>query len=160
MAVGFQVRGGRELDRISRQLRQVGDGREIRKRFSRELRSAAKPMVPIVRQSIRSIPTRGTDSSGLRERMARAVRLTVRTSGRQAGVAIRVDGRKMPPGEGALPAYMEGTKRRWRHPVYGNRQVWAEQDSNPYFYRAVRPAGTRSRRNVNKVIDSISKDIT
>ncbi|MEV6791243.1 hypothetical protein AB0M87_04410 [Streptomyces sp. NPDC051320] len=91
--------------------------------------------------------------------MSRATRLEVKKSGKNAGVAIRVDGRKMPDRQGSLPAYMEGTKPRWRHPVFGNQEVWVQQPPHPYFYRVMRAQGPKSRKAVNKVIDGITKDI-
>ena len=161
--LGLDLRGGEELAQISRQLRHMGNGREVKKRFTKELRAAAKPLVPAVRASIRAIPSKGTRRSdggpGLRERMVKATRLSVRTSGRQASVSVRVDGRKMPPGEGTLPSYMEGTKRPWRHPVFGG-DARVNQQEHPYFYRVVRPLGIKSRRSVNQVLDDITKEIT
>lgn len=154
----IEVRSADSLRRISRELRRMND-RELKRRFSRDLRSAARPLVPMVRASIAAIPSKTGDGS-LRRQMARAVKLSVRTSGRDAGVTIRVDGRKMPPGKGALPAYMEGTKPRWRHPVFGNRNVYVDQSPHPYFYRIVTPYGRRARRTVDKVLAGISRAIT
>ena len=154
----IEVRSADSLRRISRELRRMND-REVKKRFSRELRAAARPLVPVVRASIMSIPSKTGDGT-LRRQMSRAAKLTVRTVGKDAGVTIRVDGRKMPPGKGALPAYMEGTKPRWRHPVFGNRNVYVDQKAHPYFYRVVTPYGRRARRTVDKVLTGISRDIT
>ncbi|MCM1972332.1 hypothetical protein [Streptomyces sp. G1] len=157
--IDVEVRGGEELARISRALRQM-DNPEVVKRFRKELREAAKPLVPEVRASIQAIPSR-TGKGVLRAEMSKATRIEVRTGGRDANVSIRVDGRKMPSQKRSLQAYMEGTKRPWRHPVFGNREVWVKQDPKPYFYRVVAPAaGPRSRAAVNRVLDSISRDIT
>lgn len=145
------------------------DNPEIKKRFRKELRAAAAPLVPAVRASIRSIPSkRGYSPDGLRGRMVKATRLEVKTVGKSAGVAIRVDGRKMPSGQKRLPPLMEGegvqrgrrVDTRWRHPVFGNRNVWVQQDSHPYFFPVVRMAGLASRRAVNKVLDGITRDIS
>jgi hypothetical protein len=152
----IELRTGDDLRRISRELRRM-DNKEVTKRFRKELRATAQPLVPVVRASIRSIPSRTGDGS-LRAAMSRATRVEVRTTGRQAGVAIRVDGRKMPSHMKSLPSMVEG-KKRWRHPVYGNRAVWVQQPSKPYFYKVVRPAGQASRRAVNRVLDGITKDI-
>jgi hypothetical protein len=156
------VRHGAELRTISRELRRMDD-REVTLRFRRELRAAAAPLVPAVRASITQIPSKqpARGREGLRATMARAVRLEVRTVGRTAGVAIRVDGRRMPPGEGKLPAYMEGTAPRWRHPVYGH-PWWIKnnQPAHPYFYRVVTPLGPASRVAVNRAMDGITRDIT
>lgn len=155
----IRLRHGRDLARISRELRRMND-RELKRRFRRELRAAAAPMVPAVRASIAAIPVKGTSgSTGLRKRLQRATRLAVRTTGRSAMVRILVDPKRLPSGQKALAEEMEGTKR-WRHPVFGDRGVWVTQQSHPYFFRVVRPLGLRSRVAVNRVLDGITRDIT
>ena len=157
MTIGLRDSG--DLRRISRELRRMDD-KELKKRFRKELRKAAAPLVPKIRQSIRSIPSsRGYSPDGLRGALSKAVKLEVKTVGKQAGVAIRVDGRKMPAHMKSLPSMVEG-KKRWRHPVFGHREVWVNQPSEPYFYHVVRVAGPASRRAVSKVLDGISKDIS
>lgn len=159
--MSIQLREGKDLARISRELRKQSNGKELRKQLSKQLRKQAKPLVPVVRASIRAIPSsRSYSADGLRGRMSRATKIEVKTSGKQAGVAIRVDGRKMPSHMRALPAYMEGTKRRWKHPVWGNRNAWASQSAHPYFFRVMRAAGPRARRGINAALDDISKKIT
>ena len=79
--------------------------------------------------------------------------------------AIMVDGRKMPPREGSLPGYMEGTRPRWRHPVFGPtasrpNPPYVQQPAHPYFFRVVRPLGFASRVAVNKVIAKTTREIT
>ncbi|NUQ99556.1 MAG: hypothetical protein HOY79_24380 [Streptomyces sp.] len=153
------LRSGDDLQRVSRELRHMGD-REVSKRFRKELRAAARPLVPKVRAAIRQIPSgRSYSPDGLRGALARATRLEVKTTGRSAGVAIRVDGRKMPAHMKSLPSMVEG-KKRWRHPVFGNREVWVNQPKQPYFYDTVRVAGPASRRAVNRVLDGITRDIS
>jgi len=159
----LQLRSGRELARITRELRQMDD-KEVLKRFRKELRTAAKPLVPAIRASIRRIPSsRPYSTAGLRGQMSKATTLQVKTAGRQASVILRVDGRKMPPKAKSVPAYVEGSKPRWRHPVYakpGKANVWVQQPSQPYFYNNLTVAGPRTRQAVGRVIDQISKDIT
>lgn len=156
----MELKHGRDLTRISTALRKMDD-RELLKRFRKELRGAAKPLVPAVRASIRQIPSsRPYTAAGLRGQMARATGLEVKTTGRQAAVIIRVDGRKMPPDARALQSYMEGVKPRWRHPVFGNRNVYVEQPPHPYFFTVMRTGGIRARLAVNRVINQVSKDIT
>lgn len=153
------VRSGADLAKLSRELRHVGDGKTLRRQMTKELRSAAKPLVPAVRSAIRSIPTTGAGHTGLRSRMAKATRLRVKTSGRDAQVAILVDPAKMPAGQKALPMEMEGVKR-WRHPVYGNTDVWVTQKPHPYFFRTVAPLGRKSKTAVNKVLKDLTRQIT
>ncbi|HEY6116223.1 MAG TPA: hypothetical protein VI172_09720 [Candidatus Dormibacteraeota bacterium] len=156
--IGMSMRTGDDLRRISRELNRM-DNQEVKKRFRKELRATAQPFVPLVRNSIKSIPSkRPYTAEGLRGQLAKATRIEVRTVGRDAGVAIRVDGRKMPSKMKALPKGMEGTKR-WRHPVFGNREVWVNQAPHPYFFHVVRPAAVAGRRAAARVVDSITRDI-
>lgn len=160
MVAGLELRTSKDLKRIAAELRRM-DNKQLKAEFSKELRSAAKPLVPAVRQAIRQIPSqRGYTADGLRGRLSRAVKLEVRTVGRQAGVRIRVDGRKMPDKQKSLQSYMEGVKPRWRHPVFGNKEVWVQQKPHPYFYKTVRPLGLASRVQVNKAIDRVAKKIS
>lgn len=58
---------------------------------------------------------------------------TMRASGMSAGVEFRVNARRAPH---ARP--LEGLSGDpFRHPVYGNREVWVSQPARPFFYRAV-----------------------
>lgn len=161
--MSVKLRNGRDLSRITRELRAMDD-KELLKRFRADLRKSAKPLVPAVRASIRTIPSkRPYTAAGLRGQMSRATGLQVKTTGRQASVVIRVDGRKMPPKAKAVQAYMEGVKPRWRHPVYakpGKANVWVQQPAHPYFYKVMASAGPRARLAVNRVLDQVSKDIT
>ncbi|MFJ8153970.1 hypothetical protein [Streptomyces sp. NPDC094468] len=157
--MSFTVRDSGDMRRIARELGRMDD-KELKKRFRKELRKAAAPLVPKVRASIRRIPSKQRYTpDGLRGTLARATRLEVKTTGREAGVAIRVDGRKMPAHMKSLPSMVEG-KKRWRHPVFGNREVWVDQPKQPYFYNVVRAAGPASRRAVYRVLDGISRDIS
>lgn len=154
------VRHGKDLAQITRELRKMDD-KELLKRFRKELRSAARPLVPAVRASIRAIPSsRRYTAAGLRGQLSKATTLEVKTGGKQAAVILRVDGRKMRSHSKAVQAYMEGTKPRWRHPVFGNREVWVQQPASPYFYKVMRTAGTKARSAVGRVLDQVSKDIT
>lgn len=156
----YELRGGKDLARISRELRRAGNGKELIKQYRKDLRAAAKPMVPAVKAAIRAIPAATGQHTGLRARMARAVKLTVKTSGKRAEISVRVDGRKMPAGEGALPAYMDGRKKPWRHPVYGNSNVWVRQDPHPYFDRAIWPLTRKSRAAIRTATKNVTKQIT
>lgn len=137
------------------------DDKRLKKEFRKGLRAAAKPMVPAVRAAIQQIPSKQPyQSDGLRGLMSKAVKLEVKTTGRQAGVRIRVDGRRMPAHMRALQAYMEGKKKPWRHPVWGNREVWVKQDPKPYFYKTVMPMASRARQGVNRAADRVAQQIT
>ena len=159
MVATVQVRTGGDLKRIAAELRIQGNG-ALKAEFRKTMRTAARPLVPAVRSAIRQIPSsRNYSADGLRGRMSRAVKLEIKTTGIQAGVRLRVDGRKMPDREKALQSYMEGVKKPWRHPVYGNRENWVKQDAHPYFYKTVNRFGPATRLNVAKAAEGIARKI-
>lgn len=158
MSLQFRVTGT-DLAAVSRKLRKMDD-KEITKRFRKELRAAAAPMVPAVRASIGAIPVKGTSgSTGLRQRLKKAVTLRVRTTGKNAQVSILMSTAKMPAGQKSLPAMMEGTKR-FRHPVFGNEDVWVAQESHAFFFPVVRKLGPASRVAAAAVVKGIERDTT
>ena len=69
---------------------------------------------------------------GLRASVARATRVSVRTTGRRAGVAIRASKLGMPRGFRNAPKRLNA-KGGWRHPVYG-RDVWVSQLGKPGWF--------------------------
>lgn len=151
-----------------RALRGMEDGKEIRKAMRRNIASAAKPMVPAIRAKVKSLPSKGLKGSrqrqaqpGLRASVARAVRLQVQMSGRFAGVTVRVDPKKMPPGMRNLPGYLEGTApfQRWRHPVFGDADRYVSQQPRPYFYAIADRYEEPVRRAVADVVDTIQNQI-
>ena len=159
---------GVELRTVARRLRDMSD-RKAAAEFRRELRAAAAPLVPAVRARIGSLPSkqgsRTRAGGSLRSQMQRATKLYVRTAGPLTGVVIMVDGRKMPSHEGRLPAYMEGTLPRWRHPVFGPtasnpKPAWVQQPPKPYFYSTVRPLGVGARVAVARVMSRVGEDVT
>jgi hypothetical protein len=159
---------GVELRTVARRLRDMSD-RKAAAEFRKQIRAAAAPLVPVVRARIGAIPSkqgsRSRAGGSLRSQMRRATKLYVRTTGPLTGVVIMVDGRKMPSHEGRLPAYMEGTLPRWRHPVFGPtpanpKPAWVQQAPKPYFYDTVRPLGVGARVAVFRAMSRVGEDVT
>jgi hypothetical protein len=151
-----------DLKRLARALGKTAEGRQLRRDLSRGFRDVLKPYVPRLRAAYRAGPSRGGRrfrGVPLRTLLARSVRVEVRTSGRQAGARIRADGRRMPNGMKALPAYWEGERPRWRHPVFGNRDVWVTQQPHPAFYRTLRPTEHAARREVDQLLAALARKL-
>lgn len=145
MQVTIRDRG--DLKAIARDIRKATNAGQLRKELSRGIRAELKPLVPRVRAAYGG-------GEHLRPALRKATRVEVKLSGRQAGARIRVDGRRMPDGMGSLPAMYEGDKR-WRHPVWGNREVWVTQMPHPTFYRVVRPWEGIIRRRIEKIAEQV-----
>lgn len=152
------LRDAGDLRAAVRDLRKALNGKQLRKELSRGIRDELKFLVPKLRAAYRSAPSRTGGRGRLRRALARAVKVEVKLSGRQAGARVRVDGRKMPDGQGSLPAMWEDYAR-WRHPVWGDRDVWVTQEPHPVFDRTVRPYRGRVRRRIEQIAEEILRRI-
>ena len=74
-------------------------------------------------------------------------------------MSILMSTAKMPSGQRGLPGAMEGTKQ-WRHPVFGNSDVWVQQPAHPYFFPVVRRLGPAAKLAANRVVNKIDREIT
>lgn len=152
-----------DLVQAVRSLRGLEDGKELRKQLRKNIASAAKPMVPAIRAKVKSLPSKGGPRKGrpaLRASVARATRLQIQMSGRYAGVTVRVDPKKMPPGMHNLPGYLQGDLPfdRWRSPNWG-RDQWKTQPPHPYFYAIARRYEPAIRQAVAEGIDTIQRQV-
>jgi hypothetical protein len=146
-----------DLKRLSRALGKTAEGRQLRRELTRGFRDVLRPYVPRERAAYLAAPSQERRPARwrgvpLRVLLAKSVRIEVRTTGRLAGARIRADGRRMPDGFKALPAYWEGTKPRWRHPVFGDRDTWVDQRPHPLFYRTLRPTEHAARQQVGVIL--------
>jgi hypothetical protein len=158
-----------DLKAVNRELKRQADGKELRKQLGKQLRSEIRPMVRAVKAAWLSAPSEGHSGSSrgrrgqpdLRRLLAKATAGQVRFTGKEAGVRVRTDGRKMPSGSKALPGYAEGIRRRpWRHPVFGE---WTAKTKNqrpfPRFFQAVQPDESRARQACEQAVDQVLNKI-
>lgn len=162
---------------VARALRAAGEG-ELRKQLYAEARAIAKPILEDMRRSAKALDSRAQGStsaaraakrvgraesafghsdrqieralrkSGLREGVARSLRIVARDSGYRAGVYIRSEGSRLPAGQAYLPRGLDSDKG-WRHPVFGAQSAWVQQFGNPPgWFRSTAGAhhGMASRR--------------
>ena len=59
----------------------------------------------------------------------------------------------------SLPAYVEGEKPRWRHPVFGDRDVWVDQRPDPVFYRTIQPHTYKARVAADQILEDIARKL-
>jgi hypothetical protein len=153
-----------DLKAVSKALRHHADGKRLRIELIRELKAPAQDLVPRVQQAWRTAPAfKGRRSRSrrnqpdLRELLAKSTWVQARLTGKEAGVRVRSDGRRMPNQMKALPGYAEGIRRRpWRHPVGGDRETWVSQQPFPRFYGAIGDGNdAAARRACNEAIDKV-----
>lgn len=94
----------------------------------------------------------GDDSVGSRAEIAASTRAVVSFAKRAGGVKITTNNSKVDPAhKGIVAAY---NRDKFRHPVYGNRSVFADQPGRPYFDAAIVPVmDKRMPKEMAKVID-------
>jgi hypothetical protein len=103
---------------------------ELRQELRPEFLRAGQPMLADAR-----------NRASWSTRIPAAMRLRMSRSRKTPGVAIVVSTRLAPHAR----LYEFGQDRRgFRHPVFGNREVWVQQQSRPYIIPALR-AGGRQR---------------
>ncbi|HEV2778544.1 MAG TPA: hypothetical protein VGX25_04015 [Actinophytocola sp.] len=179
--VAVKVVGTQQFTDLAHDLKRLGR-RDLLRELSRSLRAGAKPVEDAMRarvQGMSSTGSRGGASaraaraaqlvrrrknltekvklaahrrSGLRAAVARTVQTQVRTAGSTASVRIRSNSALMPADQRKLPRHMN--KGRWRHPVFGNVEVWVTQTVSPdeWFDQPARQGGPGAR---DKAIDTV-----
>lgn len=172
MAIKASVTGQAELAALARRLKEAGD-KGLKKELGKGLKKAAKPAVAKVQAAVRALDVRGTRGGGkaarlrhkakargkgrLRETIARATIAEVKTTG-TARVTIRTRARNLPPDQRRLPRYLDREKG-WRHPVFGNREVWVSQRGGPYFSVTLRRETPAVRTEVIQAMRRVASQI-
>jgi len=137
------------LRAISRALRAEEDGKELRKELTRNMREALKPGAAQAKSAIMSMSSvTPHDGPALKTAIARKIRPEVRISGKFPGAKIKAFKTKTLRG---FPNAPKRTNRAsgWRHPVYGNREVWVQQHGKTkWFDRAFEGQDAHYKRQV------------
>jgi hypothetical protein len=161
------IRDTGDLKRLAKDFRQASNGKELRKEFTTQVRAVLRPVVDEVKGAYRAGPSQGHEGwggvrkrePGLRTMLAKVTQMQVRTSGKQAGVRLRVSGKRMPSGYRGLPKAVEGQGRPWRHPVFGDRTTWVQQPSRPEFYPVVERHVDDVARAVEAARDEVARKL-
>lgn len=136
------------IQRVARALRAEADGKQLRKDLIADIKTAVAPGVSAVQAKLRAVPhdSRSHPSPSLGSYLAARVRPQVRLSGRSAGVRIRIG--QTPSLRGFKMAARRLNRGAWRHPVFGDPEVWVDQESPiPGFFDDTLAAGRDTYRN-------------
>lgn len=150
------------LKRVATALNAEADGKALRRDLGKNIRKALAPAVAEARAGIRSMSSAGlpVEGGGLRQAIARRIRAQAKLSGRTPGARVRVSKRGMPRGF-ELAARRTNRRKGWRHPVYGNRNVWVSQLGKPgWFDDPMRRGRPRYRAAVLAALNESARRIT
>lgn len=142
--------GARDLELVARRLKETGRG-DLRKELLAGIRKEGKETVKDIKRSAADVlPHRG----GLAALVSRSS-FGVRTRLSGGGVGVRIQGTSR--SVKSLRALNAG---RLRHPVYGNRQVWVEQQVEPgWFDKPVERDADNIRRGIDRVLHDVARRI-
>jgi hypothetical protein len=126
--------------------------RDLGLRLRRNIRDAAKPIVADVRRKVLEPPPGDRPgTAGTREAIARGVGLKIATGTKGGAVTIAASARALPANRRSmLRAY---NQKQWRHPTFGNRNVWQTQQGNPYFGATVLAHREQLRKAVEDALN-------
>lgn len=162
----LRVQGAEQLRRLAKDLRKHEEGREIRKGVVRSLKDVANEVVRAEKAAVLALPSKGENARrgrrSLRRRFATATQSRVRASGKDAGVSVLINPKRMPEGQQNLPAYWNRERgyERLRHPVFGDPDTWVQdQHVTPWFYETARPYETVTQRRLIGVLDAAARDL-
>lgn len=158
-----RVVSGPEIQRTAERLRQVD--KKLPTRLRKELRKAAQPAVQAAKAEARSLPSRGVKGgtsrhphrrNQLRRRLARSVRVQAATGGRR-GAGLRIVTAMPTASEALLPRGFDSGSKGFRHPVFGNRDVWVRQPGASWFRQPIGRQSHEVRARVARVIDETAQ---
>lgn len=122
------------------------------RKLTRQLEQAAGPIIAKVQREALALPAHGAKHTGLRGRLAAGVRL------QQRGSSVRIVATAAPD-ETALPRGMDNGVKGWRHPVYGNREVWVQQRGGSWFRAPIAEEGDTIERKLTNVLEQMADNI-
>lgn len=117
-------------------------------KFRREVREAADLLAARAQAAVMRIPTYGVSHTGLRGRVAKGVGTKI--TGHGVDITTSMNERD----ETNLPAYLD-SQAGWRHPVFGNRDVWVRQDTGGSWFRATIESG---RNDIEDRLEEVMDD--
>lgn len=159
--IGFEV-DGQALKRVSMALAQEADGKQLKRDLAKNIRKSLAPAVAEARAGILSMPSKGLPVEGqpLRAAISRRIRAQAKLSGRYPGARVHVTKKGMPRGF-ELAARRTNRRKGWRHPVFGNTEVWAQQTGQPdWFDGPMRRGRSGYRRAVIAAMSEAARRIT
>lgn len=155
----IKIADAEQYRRLARALRDAGRG-DLQRALVREIRRNGTPAMQaaqrgFLRVDVKSSRGGGTKSTGLRARVAAATRISVLGS----GISIRVEPRRVDNRYGRTLSFGLDGLGRWRHPVFGNRNVWVDQTGSEVFYRSLKPWEGRFRAGIVKAMEETARKI-
>lgn len=145
----FEVRGAGDFAALSRRLKQAGR-QDLRRELFRGLGRAVKPARDSV---VAELPDHLPNAYAAELKGDLSLRVKSR-GGRSPGVSVTAKGRKRNRMVGPLDS------GRLRHPHYGNRRRWYEQQVRPHFFTGpMRASAPAAREAIREAMEDVAEKI-
>jgi hypothetical protein len=149
---GFAIVQGPEWEATILQLADVEAS--LQEKIRGNVREAAAPVVADIRRAALALPAHGTKHTGLRARLAAGVQVETSGLGR-----IRFNATMDDPQEAELPRGEDSGIAGWRHPVYGNSNVWVHQIGGHWFRSVISDHREEFDRKIQDAIEQAANQI-
>jgi hypothetical protein len=133
--------GSEEVRKLINDLRKIGDG--VGRNLGKEFKKAAGPVAAQARAN-----------AGWSTRIPGAISVGVSSSRRFPGAQIKVA--KGPAPHARLYEF-PGRGGSFRHPVFGNNEVWVEQKGRPFIRPAIRAHGGEFIKACDRAVDETAR---
>jgi gas vesicle protein len=157
-SLGVETHEG--LAALTRAIRAETDGKELRKELARNMRNALKPAAAEAKSSIMAMASSGLPTApALRASVAKKIRPEVKLGGQWSGARVKAfktrNVRNFPNAPKRL-----NRAGGWRHPVYGNREVWVQQQGKvDWFDRSFEGREGQYRAAVEAAMENMARRI-
>lgn len=120
---------------------------------------SGKRGVRLTERQVKSVQKRLAKMASLREGIASASGASVSAGARKVELAFKVRASQLPPSQRKLPRRWD-QENGWRHPVFGNRNVWVTQRGHPYFRKTIFRSSDAIRASVVDAMSVAAERIT
>lgn len=180
VGVSISNSGADEFRDLAKRLRKAGR-KDLRQKLRKKIRDAGQPVLGDVKSAVTGLNVKGTGGggvsarrqfnverattdrakktaerrgAGLRQSVARATKLEQTAR----GVRFVVRSNMLPPDQKNMPRHLDSEKG-WRHPVFGDRNVWVSQKGGPWFGKTIKRKAPAFRKAVLDAMDEIKNEI-
>lgn len=127
--------------------------RDLVKDLGKMPKELAREIRPMLRESADRPLQDARNNASWSRKIPGATRITTSFTARAAGVSIKTSRRLAPH---SRPYENGGKEGSFRHPVFGNRDVWVTKSARPFLYKAAQPWMEDIDNKIGEVVDSVS----
>lgn len=172
MPITLRIKRAEALEKVAALLR--GAPKKLRRELGVAFHDAGQETLYTIRGNVLSMSIKGRKKPGakrrftdvrpgtnLRQRIADAVKLDIKTGGDSPHVSYTVDSASMggARGGGNIPFQLE-SRGRWRHPIMGNKHAWvANVGEKGWFYDEAKAARKEFVKAIDEAIDRFVEEL-